>query len=139
MYFSHVNYPSELKTVKQKNQIRLHKRTELTRYRLVKTMHWNKHTVYLTHLFNFGTLATGSFRKANGNLPAPAAARVPRTAEAARRSRALGSSRAPGKLRPVRLHWQFLVKVKCLPLISYWRHCLFPNNGKEERKLTLSP
>lgn len=52
------------------------------------------------HLFSFGTLATGNFRKVDGNLPAPVAAPVPRTAEAARRSSALGSSHAPGKLPP---------------------------------------
>lgn len=75
MYFSHVNQPPEPKTVKQKDQIRLHKQIQLTRYRLVKTEHWNKHTVYLMHFFRL-------FRR-QMLLPAPMADRAQRAAEGA--------------------------------------------------------
>lgn len=122
MYFSHVHQPPELKTVKRKNQIRLHKQIQLARYRLVKTKHWNKHIVYLMHFFQlFGRQMA---------LPAPMAAWAQRTAE--------GAGAQVPKVAPVlqvsfcllRFHWQASAKFQCLSQISYWRNCIFPNNTK---------
>lgn len=120
MCFSHVNYPPELQSVNQKNQISLHEQIRLTRHRLVKTKRWSKHTAYFTHLFSFCTLATGGFGKAKKGQPGSRPE----------------SPHAPGRLHWPRPHRQFPAQVRCPSQVSYWHKLFFfPLNNVQSKQI----